>query len=688
MFVVGPASAAGPWAVSTLDTTVRFALSKGLPTVTAVTSTASSSTFVAPTPESALPDAIYLPDSTRQPVKWSYDGASAGDNKVTFKYSCKSPDLHAESTWSAARLPGPVEHKLAITNGSDQTITFCPTPTISLTVLTPRGHDLRNWWVNKGAGFPLPDGTHNGPVNAGYARTLLSGPYSSDEPNRDAIPWFALQDDTAGRGLYGGIEFSGWTQIAIRAAGGDTSIAMGSRLNDGKTRLTVGPNASCELPPVFVGVYTGDVDDGCNRLHRWVEKHLRPPMPRGVTPVLVNNSWGSGMAVDDALARRMIDDCADLGMELYHVDAGWFKAVGDWHADPAKFPKGLESIADYAHSKALRFGLWIAWTQGGSLKDYRADTLSVFNPAQKDWFGSDYDENWRNAEFAGATVCLACRPARDWALSQLRRVVKDYKLDLLEHDQDMITGACSRTDHGHTPGDPVDVSMKAAEGYYSIYEQLLKDNPNLLLEDCLNGGRLVDFGVAGRVHYICATDYYDPMSLRRAFYDASYPLPPSMIEGYVADHPGKTIANFKYMLRSGTIGWCTIMLDTTRWTPEQKAAAKREFALYKQKLRPLIANGDIYHVLPHPADDGWDGVQYFDPNTGNGVLFAFRARSEQDKFPVKLRGLDPKRSYRLAPEDASVPAAVYSGKALMDKGLTLHLPETESSDLVFIEQVR
>jgi alpha-galactosidase len=52
-------------------------------------------------------------------------------------------------------------------------------------------------------------------------------------------------------------------------------------------------------------------------------------------PLLVSNSWGSGMAVDEALARRMIVDAAQLGLEMFHLDAGWFRAVGDWRADPA-----------------------------------------------------------------------------------------------------------------------------------------------------------------------------------------------------------------------------------------------------------------------------------------------------------------------------------------------------------------
>src|SRR5262249_51172754 len=160
-------------------------------------------------------------------------------------------------------------------------------------------------------------------------------------------------------------------------------------------------------------------------------------------------------------------------------------------------------------------------------------------------------------------------------------------------DQIVMLDSCVRDGHGHIPGDPVDVSRATAEGYYDVYDQLRRENPHLLFEDCVNGGKLVDFGVVKRVHYFSATDTYDPITCRRAFYDSSYPLPPSMVELYLANMPGKTAATFTSMLRSAMLGWATIMIDTTKWSPEQHKIAKREFSTYKERLRPLIAGANL-----------------------------------------------------------------------------------------------
>src|SRR5204862_7300815 len=102
-----------------------------------------------------------------------------------------------------------------------------------------------------------------------------------------------------------------------------------------------------------------------------------------------------------------------------------------------------------------------------------------------------------------------------------------------------------------------------------------RQHPRALVLGIWNaGGRMAVFGSAahGDCFSITATD--DPLSNRRAFYDASHVLPSAMLEAYVEKWPVPRIENFRYMLRSGMMGWLTIMLDTTAWSDEQHKVAK------------------------------------------------------------------------------------------------------------------
>jgi alpha-galactosidase len=93
---------------------------------------------------------------------------------------------------------------------------------------------------------------------------------------------------------------------------------------------------------------------------------------------------------------------------------------------------------------------------------------------------------------------------------------------------------------------------------------------------------MVDFGTAAHGDYFSITDTYDPLSNRKAFFDTSHVLPAVMLETYVEKWPTPRVENFRYMLRSGMMGWLTIMMDTTTWSAEQHAEAKKEIELYKE----------------------------------------------------------------------------------------------------------
>lgn len=602
-----------------------------------------------------------------------------------FVFSCKDPNLELVSLWTGTKGPGPVEHELHIMNRGTQEVQLPLQASLVFdSVAAPDSHVLENGWIEKGAGRPTDIGVHFTPVSEGFAQNLDSTGYSPDE-RQEPIPWTAMQDPEAKRGWYVGVESSGRVRIAIKRVQGELHVEAGLTPEEG-CLTRIGAGETMRVPSVFLGCYQGDLDDGCNQMRRWIKANICPPPRDKHYPLLVNNSWGSGMAVDEKLARTMIDESADLGLEMFHIDAGWFRGVGDWFPN-GKFPQGLAPISDYAHSKGLKFGLWVGWTQGGNQRDQTGPDrpLSVFDPEMKDWFPRNLPADWKPAEFTGETVCLADPRAEQWCLNALRRIVKDYKLDLLEHDQRMIVDACLRTDHGHTAF-RTDIAARATEAYYRIYDTLRHDNPELLFEDCVNGGRMVDFGVIHRVDYISITDTYDPLSNRRAFHDASFVLPSAQCECYIENFPGKNLANFVYMLRSGMMGWCTIMTDTSKWTPGQRNVAKRQFALYKSALRPLILNADLYHITERPDGKRWDGMQYWDESTGKGAVFVFRGTTNDTEHRFLLKGLRPDARYEVTSEDGSVASAEFTGDALTKNGLVAHLAGPESSDIVFIKR--
>ena len=665
------------------------------------------------TRDEVLPEQVKI-DAAALPVTWRLDRGATRfkSNDIRIVYITDSPRLKAVWRWRARADFGPIEHSLSIQNLGDETVWLPLQPSLVFGWQIDPEAALQRFWVEKGADIPSSEGTHLDALTDGDTWQGSSSTYAIPKPDRarEMIPYLLI-DEPAGerRGWYVGIEFSGRTRITLERAGASLRGEAGLDPNPGPYRTRVPPGGTFETPTIFIGAFRGGPDGAGNVLRRWVKAVLNNPrtLAQPSYPLLVNNSWGSGMAVGEALAHRMIEQSAQLGLEMFHLDAGWFRDVGDWQANSGKFPHGIASVADFAHRHGLKFGLWLDWTQAGTSSEPGA--LNVHDPAVKDWLIADPPAGWTHSEpFKGITIDLGAPAAKRWAERELERIVSGYHLDMLEHDGYLVAQGSSRTDHLAAPPDPgssriyedsgflwvdgsnsTDVSYHATQAYYAIYDELRRRHPNLLLEVCNDGGRMVDFGSAAHGDYFSVTDTYDPLANRRAFYDASYLLPPAMLESYVQSYPAPHIENFRYVLRSGMLGWFSLMLDASQWTLEQREAAQREFALYKRELRPLIREADLYHVAERPDGVHWDGIEYYSARMRRGVLYAFRgSASDSEAHRFRLAGLNPRNRYRLTFQDNPTANRELSGEALMQMGVDVRLALPLSSDLIFFEEVR
>lgn len=126
------------------------------------------------------------------------------------------------------------------------------------------------------------------------------------------------------------------------------------------------------------------------------------------------------------------------------------------------------------------------------------------------------------------------------------------------------------------------------------------------------------------------TDEHTTLATRVTFYDSSYALHPMQlmtIVGYARcrtrpGEPGGLVYDFRSMAL-GAMQWYldspTPTNDGKPWTEEERTAIAREVRTYKTRLRPLIRQADLYHILPRPDNRNWDGIQYYDRR--NSPLF-------------------------------------------------------------------
>ena len=176
------------------------------------------------------------------------------------------------------------------------------------------------------------------------------------------VPWLGVEVPD-GR-FFGGIMWSGaWTALVSR---GDEQVRMQMGLSGMSTDVQEGE--TLEMPHGFFGAVAGGDADMSAAMRDFIVRGVRAGRP--FEPSVVYNTWFVyGTGIDDSIAREEIDRNAALGTEVFVLDAGWYRGatsefdltsgLGSWEVDEDRFPEGLASLAEYARSQGMRFGLWV-----------------------------------------------------------------------------------------------------------------------------------------------------------------------------------------------------------------------------------------------------------------------------------------------------------------------------------------
>ena len=393
-----------------------------------------------------------------------------------------------------------------------------------------------------------------------------------------------------------GVEFSGRTRLTLERDSKSLRGAVGLNPDPGPFRTRLKPHETFDTPTIFVGAFSGGIDAMGNVLRPWVRQVLTNPRAwkNPNYPLLVNNSWGSGMAVDETLAKRMIRDSAELGLEMFHIDAGWFRGVGDWYPDPKKFPHGLAAIADDAHRHGLKFGIWVDWTQAAL--DTEPGALNVHDPKVHDWLVADLPPDWKPEEFKGHTIDIGVpaahvlRSARSRTESSATTISTCWSTTAIWcaglRARRSSARAARSGNHGASRTverlssrvriPPTSAITRFAPTTTST-RNLRKQHPTCCSKSAMTAAAWWTsaaplMATISRLPILTIRSRTGAHSTMRAM---CFRRPCSKLMSRSGRRP--RIENFRYMLRSGMMGWLTIMLDTNAWTEQQHAAAKEEF---------------------------------------------------------------------------------------------------------------
>ena len=422
--------------------------------------------------------------------------------------------------------------------------------------------------------------------------------------------------------------------------------------------------------PEAVTVYSDSGLDGMSsQFHRVCAEHLvRGKFAKAPRPILLNNWEATYFNFNEEKLLNIARTAADVGVELFVLDDGWFghrdddhTSLGDWYVDEKKLPNGMKHLTDQVHEMGLKFGLWF--------EPEMISPKSDLYEKHPDWAihipGREPVQQRQQL-----TLDMSREDVQDYVYecvaSHLRNDGIDYvKWDMNRHFSNIGSALLPADQQKELP-------HRYMLGLYRVLEKLVKEFPDVLFESCSSGGGRFDMGMLHYRPQTWTSDNTDALCRCRIQYSTSLVFPPFAMGSHVSAVPNHQTGRITPVETRGNVamsGCFGYELDLNTLPAEDLEKVRAQITRVKE-LRNTLLYGDFHRLLsPYEGHDtAWITVS---PDKNEAVFMLTRDLAQSGTYPVlvKLRGLAPEKNYIIRETGES-----YSGAELMQLGLSVRLP--------------
>jgi alpha-galactosidase len=392
-------------------------------------------------------------------------------------------------------------------------------------------------------------------------------------------------------------------QFADSAADGRTMIG-GSELL-GPAEVILAPGGSYTTPALFAAYSDRGLDGISESFYAWFRNrphHVLPAAAAGLSsqsglsgagkprPVVLN-TW-EAVYFDHNLITliELADSAAELGVERFVLDDGWFRGrrddhagLGDWYVDEALWPSGLTPLIDAVTSRGMEFGLWVEPEMVNMDSDVvRAHPEWIVGPSVKSYKdGGRLPLEWRHQHI----IDLVNPDAWQYIYDRVDALLRENTISYLKWDQNR-----DLLEHGHAGRASVHEQTLAA---YRLFDALKAAHPGVEIESCSSGGARVDLGILERTDRIWASDCNDALERQSIQRWTGLVVPPELVGGHVGPTTSHTTArthDLSFRAITALFGHFGMEWDVRQVQGVQREELKRFIGIYKEH-RGLIHSG-------------------------------------------------------------------------------------------------
>ena len=494
-------------------------------------------------------------------------------------------------------------------------------------------------------------------------------------------PWLMIRNVKTQRGLAVSLAYSGNWRIEALGHNQNTLFRAATLPESLQPFKTVN---GLPIPGAVVAEFTGNWDNGAQPIIRFIRAKLLRNLGDD-WPWIQYNTWYDRyhkLDVDHVIETARL--AAELGCELFTIDAGWFgrnsdwrRAVGDWRVNHDRLPDGIEPIAEEVRKLGMKFGMWV--------EIENANFDSPVGKAHPQWYLRDAGKLASDRGRWGLNDKRACLDFGNpevlgWAKTEIDRIVTTYKLDYIK--MDFNTNLKVDSEKYTEQPDPL---WGHYRGLTQLWEHMRTHYPDLIIENCSTGSLRHDILTAAHTDTHWVSDAVKNENNLAMNFGATYMFPPETCNHWTCFPKSTEVMDIQSCFTANMLGHMGLSGPITSWDQETRRHAADRIALYKQ-IRAVIRNADVYHLtdqIDHKSPKTVQAVQYLEHRTDRSIVFVFHAGDPAMRTTLKLRGLRPDVSYRVSVPPAFGSGRFAKGRELMD-GLGVCFPHRGASAVLQI----
>ncbi|KAI9032886.1 Melibiase-domain-containing protein [Phycomyces nitens] len=473
-------------------------------------------------------------------------------------------------------------------------------------------------------------------------------------PSCQTYPYVAVQDQE--EVYFGTLAWSGSWAIEVHS-GWDGKVAIAGGVHEHDFGWSLFPKETYETP-VFVAGYSAT---GLSGARSSLTNHVRllQRNPTTVNPI-VFNSWETTQfeaSYENQLSQAT--KAAAIGVELFVLDDGWFRGrtsdrsgLGDWFADPVKFPQGLKPLADQVHRLGMKFGLWFEPEMVNRDSDlFRAHPSWIYHYSDR-----------KSSEARNQLVLnITLSEVEEYVYKRISETIRQVGVDYIKWDMNRPLSEVTMA----TYRDSREVWTRHVQTWYRLLKRLRNEFPLVLVETCSSGGGRADIGALGLTDMCWPSDNTRPDARLVVQHGISHALPPRVLGCWVTEG----LAPLSYRFHTAFMGNLGIGCDLGR-AGVRLEDFKDWLDIYKS-LRRIVQLGNL-DWLVGPGQINITATSLED----QVVVLVLREHSPYGLLlpPVRIQGLEASYLYRVhvwSSDPKKKISYTISGACAMQLGLSL-----------------